>query len=89
MPRRTPDSCPACGENVPRNAPACPHCGADERTGWNEDATATDGLDLPDDDLDYDAFMEREFGVTPPRKRRLAAIAILLLLALLFWFFRR
>ncbi|MDI1318927.1 MAG: zinc ribbon domain-containing protein [bacterium] len=43
-----PDVCPVCGESVPRNARACPGCGADERSGWNEDATRYDGLDLPD-----------------------------------------
>ncbi len=45
----SPDICPVCGESVPRDAPACPHCGADERSGWNEDATRYDGLDLPDE----------------------------------------
>ena len=45
----SPDSCPVCGEPVPRGAKACPHCGADERSGWNEDATRYDGLDLPDE----------------------------------------
>lgn len=43
-----PEFCPVCGESVPRGAAACPGCGADERTGWNEDATRYDGLDLPD-----------------------------------------
>lgn len=44
-----PETCPVCGESVPRGAAACPGCGADERTGWNEDATRYDGLDLPDE----------------------------------------
>lgn len=43
-----PDPCPVCGESVPPEAAACPGCGADERTGWNEEATRYDGLDLPD-----------------------------------------
>lgn len=43
-----PESCPVCGESVPRGAKACPGCGADERSGWDEDATRYDGLDLPD-----------------------------------------
>lgn len=43
-----PSECPVCGERVPRGAAACPGCGADERTGWNEEATRYDGLDLPD-----------------------------------------
>jgi len=33
---------------VPRRARACPNCGADERSGWNEDAARYDGLDLPE-----------------------------------------
>ncbi len=44
-----PSECPVCGEAVPRGAKACPHCGADERSGWNEDDTRYDGLDLPDE----------------------------------------
>lgn len=45
----TPDTCANCGESVPRNARACPHCGADERTGWRE-TSIYDGIDLPDDE---------------------------------------
>jgi hypothetical protein len=44
-----PETCPVCGERVPRTAAACPGCGADERTGWNGELTRYDGLDLPDD----------------------------------------
>jgi len=49
MPREfaAPTECPVCGEPVPRGAKACPDCGADERSGWNEDAPRYDGLDLP------------------------------------------
>jgi len=60
-----PETCPVCGEEVPRNARACPECDADHRTGWNDDATGADGLDLPDHDgadFDYQAFVEEEFG---------------------------
>ena len=57
--------CPACGEDVPANAKACPHCGACEKSGWGDDSA--DGLDLPgDDDFDYDKFTAEEFGT--PRK---------------------
>lgn len=47
-----PGECPVCGESVPRNAQACPGCGADARTGWDEEATRYDGLDLPDSAYD-------------------------------------
>lgn len=33
---------------MPRAARACPECGADERAGWDEDATRADGLDMPE-----------------------------------------
>jgi hypothetical protein len=36
-----------CGATVPRGSRACPECGADERSGWDEDAARYDGLDLP------------------------------------------
>jgi zinc-ribbon domain len=64
MKRQPPPVCPVCGEEVPRNAPACPECGADEKSGWREDAETYDGLDLPDD-FDYDEFTRREFGRSP------------------------
>jgi hypothetical protein len=58
----TPEICPVCGEGVPRGAAACPECGADERSGWREDADDTGGLDLPDGEFDYDEFVKKEFG---------------------------
>lgn len=54
--------CPVCGEDVPAKAKSCPHCGACEKSGWNEDARSADGLDLPDDDFDYEKFAHEEFG---------------------------
>jgi len=56
----TPDVCPVCGEDVPQNALACPECGADHESGWK--GNTYDGLDLPDDDFDYDEFVQEEFG---------------------------
>jgi len=41
-----PDECAQCGVEIPRQARACPECGADERTGWRE-MSVYDGLDLP------------------------------------------
>ena len=48
-----PGDCPNCGESVPAGAAACPHCGADEHTGWSEE-TYLDGVDLPGEDLGHE-----------------------------------
>jgi len=64
-----PEVCPCCGADVPRNAKACPECGADEHTGWSEEASSG-GLDLPDENFNYDEFVEREFsGGKNPKPR--------------------
>lgn len=65
----TPDICPHCGADLPRNAKACPECGSDEETGWSEEARAS-GADLPDDEFDYDDFVKREFGAQKEIKPR-------------------
>jgi len=57
MKRTAPEVCPACGAEVPPRALACPECGADGRTGWNEEATRYDGLDLPDESADGGEIM--------------------------------
>ena len=57
-----PEICPVCGEDVPRNALACRHCGADHNSGWREDADVYDGTDVPEDSFDYDEFVRQEFG---------------------------
>jgi hypothetical protein len=59
--RQAPEICPVCGEDVPRNALACPKCGADHHSGWREDAEIYDGVDLPEE-FDYEEFTRREFG---------------------------
>ena len=66
-----PDICHVCGAEVPPSARACPECGADDTTGWNEDHAVYDGLDLPDDEFHYDEYLKKEFGDagTPTRKR--------------------
>ena len=57
----SPEICPNCGAEVPRNAKACPECGSDETTGWSEKAHA-DNLGLPEEKFDYDKFVKEEFG---------------------------
>jgi len=59
--RPAPEICPVCGEDVPRDALACPECGADYNSGWKDDAMVYDGLDVPDDSFDYDEFVKEEF----------------------------
>ena len=66
MASKGPFECPVCGKTVPAKAKACPHCGACEKSGWNEDAREVDGLDLPDEEFDYEKFTAEEFGT--PRK---------------------
>jgi hypothetical protein len=80
---REPFSCPVCGEEVPAGAKSCPECGACEKSGWSEDAAA-DGLGLPDEDFDYDRFMEEEFGGGPKKvgmQKVWIVVAVLLLVA--------
>ncbi len=83
-----PDICPVCGAEVPPKARACPECGADDSAGWNEDRATYDGLDLPGDEFDYNAYLEREFGEQGPSPKKrwpyLCVIgAILVLITLL------
>jgi hypothetical protein len=64
-----PKVCPCCGAEVPPKAKACPECGADEHTGWSEEADSG-GLDLPDENFNYEEFVEREFeGGKNPKPR--------------------
>ncbi len=83
-----PETCPVCGEDVPRRALACPDCGADHNSGWREDAATYDGLSLPDE-FDYGALTQREFGSSakPSGIRTIwwiTAIVLLVLAALYF-----
>jgi hypothetical protein len=81
--------CPACGEEVPAQAKACPHCGACEKSGWGDGDT--DGLDLPGEDFDYEKFTEAELG-TPRQVRgkqllwKITAVALLVLFIVLMVF---
>lgn len=62
-----PFHCPECGADVSPNATGC-RCGARKEEGrWLSSATY-DGVDLPEEDFDYDEFVEREFGGRGSRK---------------------
>lgn len=81
-----PEICPNCGASVPPNARTCPECGADEETGWSEEAR-TDGLDLPHEEFNYEEFVKEEFGKPKVVPRGIYwlwwLVALLLLIALL------
>ena len=87
----SPEVCPNCGAEVPRNAKSCPECGSDEKTGWSETAYAS-GLGLPDEEFDYDEFVKEEFGDSQVKPRGIHWLwwltALLLVLAFLFFFLR-
>ena len=59
-----PAECANCGAAIPRNAKACPECGADERTGWRE-TSVYDDLDLPESAWSEDE--QSETGRSTPR----------------------
>jgi len=83
----TPEICPNCGALVPRRAKACPACGADEKTGWSDSAEA-DRLGIPDENFDYDKFVQDEFGGrAKPRGIHWVWWLTALLLVVLFLFF--
>ena len=83
--------CPGCGAEVPIGPRGCPKCTRPpkrrKRRSW-ERGPAQDGLDLPEDDFDYDEFVAREFGKVPHRRIGIAwywwmtAVVILILLIL-------
>ena len=86
-PKRAPEICPVCGEDVPPRALACPECGADHNSGWKEDYL--DGVDLPDEEFDYDAFVKEEFEgkIKPTISPVWWVTAIVLLVVLVAWYF--
>ncbi len=79
-----PEICPNCGNELSPKARACPQCGSDEKTGWSDEAHIG-GLDLPDQEFDYDEFVENEFGGARVKPRGLHwfwwLVALLLLVA--------
>lgn len=83
-----PEFCPNCGAEVPPRASACPECGSDYQTGWSDRADA-DRLGLPDEEFDYNEFVEQEFGGKDPGRKRVPwlwwIIAGLLVIAFVLW----
>lgn len=96
--------CPHCGAEVRVGSKGCNRCASEratknwhapaKRRPWEQDETY-DGLDLPDDEFDYEKFVAEEFEEGPPRAPRqwlwalVATIVLLALLALIFaggWF---
>ncbi len=89
--RKPPEICPNCGAEIPDDARACPECGSDYETGWSVRAYSQ-RLDLPDDEFDYDEFINEEFGnQKKPRFRKYGllwiVVALLLVFLMLGWFF--
>ena len=62
--------CPFCGSDV-QVGKSCPGCAKTakkpQRRSWQQDKSK-DGLDLPDDDFDYEKFVASEFGKAPHRE---------------------
>ena len=82
--------CPGCGVEVKVGSPGCPKC--NNLDPWEiEENGAHDGLDLPDDDFDYDEFVEKEFSDRLPKRGKALfwwITAVILLIAFLFaWVF--
>ena len=86
---RTPEVCPVCGEDVPRNALSCRECGADHNSGWRDDTDTYDGVDLPEHDFNYDDFVKREFGsqAKPAGLKMIWWIVGISLILALVWYF--
>lgn len=83
LPRQAPGECPVCGAAVPRQARACPECGADERSGWNDDDTRYDGLELPDSAYDDAPAPRRRSGPHPAWRWVAFALLVTLIVSVL------
>ena len=87
--------CPGCDREVNVGS-SCPLCAGPHRStsfqkkSWETDSFS-DGLELPDEDFDYDEFVAREFGKNPYRKTGIAwywyVVALVLLLCMIMRIF--
>ena len=81
--------CPTCGREARVGRP-CPGCvrksGKPKKRSWKQDPAA-EGLDLPDDDFNYQDFVAREFGKAPHRALGISwywwALAVALLVGMI------
>jgi len=82
--------CPNCGADVPSRAKACPECGSCEETGWSGEPDHA-GADIPEEEFDYQDFVQREFGARRAIPRGIRPlwwlVAVILLVLLLAAFF--
>ena len=67
--------CPKCGNDVKVGAPYCPTCPPPKKQreklppkSWEQDEHL-DGVNLPDEDFDYDKFIAREFETGPGHRQ--------------------
>ena len=96
MPKALSYICPFCETEVAVGKP-CPGCAKKnkkprpKKKSWEPDFSA-DGLNLPDEDFDYDEFVAREFGKAPHKKTGLKwywwALAVVLLIGMIYGIFR-
>jgi uncharacterized membrane protein YvbJ len=75
--------CPHCGEQINKNAKACPYCGSDEQTGWS-DQTYMDDIDLGDD-IDYEDLVQKEFPKSTPALKKISWITVVGAIVLFFF----
>jgi len=59
--------CPNCKNALKPGAVGCPECGADEHTGWKDDATSEHPEVAAFDSEDYSDLQKKEFG--PSRRK--------------------
>lgn len=83
--------CPGCGAEIRVGSKGCPKC--NNLDPWEiEDNDVYDGLNLPDDDFDYDEFVKNEFGSGEVKRGKSLLwwiAAVILLIALFFtWVIR-
>ncbi len=92
-----PEECSQCGESIPRDALACPGCGADERTGWDANPWLPGEEVLPDDDEWDEDRRPPIFDHETWTPKRWVAVALIVLAAFAFialqrssvWFFHQ